>query len=194
MVVTLIGCHSSFLLFFLLISSFVAFFSSHSVHLKYGFDIEHEHRKNFTLLVSRSRMGHGEALPVAPEVEAAESVGGEGVNLLQAVAEDLVTHAVGSKHHGEDQPLPLQPRHSHGHEVLVHEPIPALASLDLVGTEVVHPAAPGLYLYLHAVCVSVPFLLVQLLVRAQAAVLGGDIVQAAPQGPGGDALSCRLQF
>ena len=65
-------------------------------------------------------MGHGEALPVAPEVEAAESVGGEGVHLLQAVAEDLVTHAVGSKHHREDQPLPLQPRHSHGHEVLVH--------------------------------------------------------------------------
>ena len=65
-------------------------------------------------------MGHGEALPVAAEVEAAESVGGEGVHLLQAVAEDLVTHAVGSKHHRDHQPLPLQPRHLHGHKVLVH--------------------------------------------------------------------------
>ena len=90
-------------------------------------------------------MGHGEALPVAPEVEAAESVGGEGVHLLQAVAEDLVTHAVGSKHHRDHQPH-HHPRHSHGHQVLVHEPIPALASLDLVRTEVVYTTAPGLYL------------------------------------------------
>ena len=64
-------------------------------------------------------MGHGEALPVAPEVEAAESVGGEGVNLLQAVAEHLVTHAVGSKHHFNHS-LHRHPRHSHGHQVLVH--------------------------------------------------------------------------
>ena len=92
-------------------------------------------------------MGHSEALPVAAEVEAAESVGGEGVHLLQAVAEDLVTHAVGSKHHHDDHDQPHHhPRHSHGHQVLVHEPVPALASLDLVRTEVVHPAAPGLYL------------------------------------------------
>ena len=103
MVVTLIGCHSSFLLFFLLISSFVAFFSSHSLHLNLNsFYMEHRKNPQDNWLISRSRMGHGEALPVAPEVEAAESVGGEGVHLLQAVAEDLVTHAVGSKHHGED--------------------------------------------------------------------------------------------
>ena len=93
-------------------------------------------------------MGHGEALPVAAEVEAAESVGGEGVHLLQAVAEDLVTHAVGSKHHRDhrDHQPHHHPRHSHGHQVLVHEPIPALASLDLVRAEVVYTAAPGLYL------------------------------------------------